>query len=46
MVVVLTDGVTPWPPEPPKRLQVVVGLLREHSMPPPGWARVVRIESA
>lgn len=45
VVVVLTDGLTPWPPEPPNRLQVIVGLLRERSMPTPGWARVVQIES-
>ena len=45
VVVVLTDGLTPWPPEPPSRVQVIVGLLRERSMPTPGWARVVQIEA-
>src|SRR5262249_24941952 len=45
VVIVLTDGLTPWPPEPPSRLQVIVGLLRERSMPTPSWARVVRIEA-
>lgn len=46
IVVVLTDGETPWPSEPPKRLRVVVGLLgplRSGSSLPPSWARTVRI---
>jgi predicted metal-dependent peptidase len=43
VVVVLTDGQTPWPSgEPPCR--TVVGLFpRRHEDPPPAWARVVRI---
>jgi predicted metal-dependent peptidase len=43
VVVVLTDGYTPWPSEPPKALQVVIGLLREDGPPPPRWTRSVLI---
>lgn len=46
VVVVLTDGFTPWPSEPPKGVRVVVGLLRESPMRTPAWARVVQIEAA
>jgi len=46
LVVVLTDGYTPWPAEPPAGMKVVVGLLREGGAAPPSWARVVRIEAA
>jgi hypothetical protein len=46
MVVVLTDGHTPWPSAPPQRLRVVVGLLRSGSALPPSWARTVRIYDA
>ncbi len=41
LVVVLTDGYTPWPAEPPPGSVVVVALLarRGHSRPPtPAWA--------
>ena len=44
VVVVLTDGYTPWPPEPPKACTVVVGLLGAAPPPAPAWARTVRIE--
>ncbi len=50
VVVVLTDGMTPWPVDPPKGLQVVVGLLGPghaaggRSWATPEWARVVRID--
>jgi predicted metal-dependent peptidase len=46
VVVVLTDGLTPWPAAPPPGLRVVVALLREGGRPPPGWARVVQVEVA
>jgi predicted metal-dependent peptidase len=46
VVVVLTDGYTPWPAEPPGGIKVVIGLLRQGGTPPPGWARVVPIEAA
>lgn len=45
LVVVLTDGFTPWPERPPPA-RVVVGLLSEPGAPPPAvpeWARAVVI---
>jgi predicted metal-dependent peptidase len=49
VIVVLTDGFTPWPQQPPKTGRVVVGLLEQHTNPsqhfsPPAWARTIRIE--
>ena len=44
IIVVLTDGRTPWPSDPPKGIPVVVGLLGEHTPTPPKWARSVRID--
>ncbi len=51
VVVVLTDGMTPWPLEAPKGMQVVVGLITNRTQDgrtwaAPQWARVVPIESA
>jgi predicted metal-dependent peptidase len=48
VVVVLTDGYTPWPESPPKGAKVIVGLIEgsTDAWPPPSWARVVRIEEA
>ena len=43
VIVVLTDGETPWPAAPPSRCRVVVGLLGPRPPVPPGWARAVRI---
>jgi predicted metal-dependent peptidase len=49
VIVVLTDGFTPWPEAAPKGTRVVIGLLEQegHMMgpfaSPPSWARVVRI---
>ena len=49
VVVVLTDGLTPWPADPPKGMQVVIGLIegasvrRGRAWAPPNWARVVTI---
>ena len=56
VVVVLTDGWTPWPARSPRAVSVVVGLLAD---PPldgggvgggpagvPSWARTVRIDRA
>lgn len=44
VIVVLTDGYTPWPAAGPQRARVVVGLLGEAQWPAPAWARCVRIE--
>ncbi|HCU91953.1 MAG TPA: hypothetical protein DHU96_04155, partial [Actinobacteria bacterium] len=48
IVLVLTDGFTPWPERPPGGIRVVVGLLSEGIMPPgwtpPRWARTVVID--
>ena len=52
VVVVLTDGLTPWPAAPPKGIEVVVGLIGGgpprggRSWEPPAWARVVHIDDA
>jgi predicted metal-dependent peptidase len=48
VVIVLTDGYTPWPDSPPAGIRIVVGLLTEGvesaEWPPPRWARTVIIE--
>ncbi len=50
IVIVLTDGFTPWPAQPPRGVKVIVGLLaqaRGASMDhwaAPGWARTVIID--
>lgn len=49
VIIVLTDGYTPWPAEPPRGCQLVIGVLNpdspwEQSYPPPPYARrVLRI---
>ncbi|MGH9278340.1 MAG: vWA domain-containing protein, partial [Acidimicrobiales bacterium] len=51
VIVVLTDGLTPWPEHPPKGMQVVVGLIegthvrQGRAWAAPEWARVVHIEA-
>jgi hypothetical protein len=48
LIIVLTDGFTPWPEAPPKGTQVIVGLLARAvgtpSWRPPHWARCVLID--
>jgi predicted metal-dependent peptidase len=51
VVVVLTDGMTPWPAEAPKAMQVVVGIIGNPARggrpwAAPQWARVVPIDAA
>jgi predicted metal-dependent peptidase len=50
VVIVLTDGFTPWPDSPPPAVRVIVGVLCEAGRPagwaPPAWARTVWIEDA
>jgi predicted metal-dependent peptidase len=43
--VVLTDGFTPWPEQPPRGMRVVVGLLGDDAPEAPSWARSVRVPS-
>jgi predicted metal-dependent peptidase len=49
VIIVLTDGFTPWPDRSPRGIRVVVGLLVQSvgpyaSYPPPAWARTIVIE--
>ncbi len=48
IVIVLTDGYTPWPAQPPRGVRVIVGLLAEGghhvAWDPPQWARTLIIE--
>jgi predicted metal-dependent peptidase len=48
IVIVLTDGFTPWPERPPAGIRVVVGLLTQNAVPtgwsPPPWTRTVLID--
>lgn len=49
VVVVLTDGDTPWPPAPPRDMRVVVVLVGEHHSPlstVPSWARGLEVDHA
>ncbi|MCC6438080.1 MAG: hypothetical protein IT196_23860 [Acidimicrobiales bacterium] len=46
IVVVLTDGETPWPAAAPRGVRVVVGLLGARAPQGPRWARSVRIDDA
>jgi predicted metal-dependent peptidase len=43
VVVVLTDGYTPWPSLPPKGMRVVAGLLGDGARDAPPWIRAVRV---
>jgi len=51
VIIVLTDGFTPWPSGPPTGIKVVIGVLMQavvhlDQFLVPGWARAVRIEEA
>jgi predicted metal-dependent peptidase len=45
IIVVLTDGFTPWPDGPPRGSRVVVGLLGDEAPEAPDWARAIRVPS-
>lgn len=42
VIVVITDGYTPWPDRPPDRIRVVVVLIGSGQAPE--WARTIRVE--
>lgn len=42
LIIVLTDGSTPWPPEAPKGIKVIVGLMDPNGAVP-DWARAIAI---
>jgi predicted metal-dependent peptidase len=44
VVIVITDGFTPWPSAPPPRCRLVVALVGSGAPTPPAWATVVRVE--
>lgn len=44
LVVVLTDGFTPWPATAPRGMAVVVGLIGKDALKAPTWARSVLID--
>jgi predicted metal-dependent peptidase len=53
VLVILTDGMTPWPAEAPKAMVVVVGLIGAEDgsrggqvWAAPAWARVVHVDAA
>jgi predicted metal-dependent peptidase len=43
VIVVLTDGYTPWPDAAPRGSKVVVGLLGDEAPDAPHWARAIRV---
>ena len=43
VVIVLTDGYTPWPNVPPRGIRVVAGLIGEGSVSVPEWMKAVQI---
>ena len=42
LIIVLTDGFTPWPPEAPRGIKVIVGLMDVNGAVP-DWARAIAI---
>ena len=48
VMIVLTDGFTPWPQRPPRGIPVIIGLLKQRAQPglwkAPDWARIVEID--
>jgi predicted metal-dependent peptidase len=44
VVVVLTDGYTPWPDLPPRGVRVIVALVGDGNAPAPAWAKTVKTE--
>ncbi|MFF5084467.1 VWA-like domain-containing protein [Actinoplanes sp. NPDC000266] len=46
IVIVLTDGHTPWPPAAPGQARVVAGLVGDDPPEPPRWIESIRIRPA
>jgi predicted metal-dependent peptidase len=46
VIVVLTDGETPWPSAAPKGTRVVVGIVGRANWPVPDWATTVYVDDA
>ncbi|MEV4498614.1 VWA-like domain-containing protein [Micromonospora arborensis] len=44
IIVVLTDGYTPWPATPPESARLIVGLIGAKAPPPPEWITTVRVD--
>lgn len=43
IVIVLTDGLTPWPDVPPSGTKVIAALLGPQTQRPPGWIATVEV---
>lgn len=43
IVIVLTDGITPWPEKKPP-FETIVALVAKSAYPTPGWAKVVEVK--
>jgi len=46
VVVVLTDGQTPWPDTPLSATRVIAALIGAEAPAPPGWIETVRVAAA
>jgi hypothetical protein len=44
LVIVLTDGHTPWPPGPPGKAKVIVGLM-DNAGSVPDWATSIAVDT-
>ncbi|AGZ42075.1 vWA domain-containing protein [Actinoplanes friuliensis] len=44
VVIVLTDGFTPWPDAPLERTRLIAGLIGAQAPEPPGWITAVRVD--
>jgi predicted metal-dependent peptidase len=46
IIIVFTDGMTPWPSKPPPRSKVTICICSDRSPPTPSWASTVRVPVA
>jgi predicted metal-dependent peptidase len=42
-IIVLTDGLTPWPEEPLQRTRIIAGLVGPRPPVPPAWIHAIQI---